>query len=908
MPKQSYQKILKSEVDVRFPAFQQGFNQRWFASNCEAVYLCFTAAGAAEALDDALASYGNGIKIKSGGHCYENFVFSSETKAILDVTAMTESGYDPDLGYFLSSGDTNWGAFKVLFRNYGKVLPAGSCYSVGLGGHISGGGDGILSRMYGLTIDWLSGVEVVVKDEANQPAKVKYVSSESEGDDYDLYWAHTGGGGGNFGVITKYYFKELPDSPKGAIISTLSFSWDDLTAIRIGLILDWYVTFAAQDYNWRTSCKFQMMHKSAGYMKLLIHSAYFTDDEKEQSRLYHYQLESELESICPHVPATSYSAGHAGVWSIPAGPRAKLTSMKDAVSEQTGDYTYYEAVQTMNSSGPNQRGKYKSAYMAKKFPDAQIQQIFKHLQIIPDGLTAEAMTQSLLQVDTFGGQINTVPSDATAIAQRSYLVKLQYQTYWLSQEDDPHHLEWIRTFYEQMYQPYGGTPNPDPLHDPEGLFEGCYYNYPDVDLNQYGGIDGALWLYFLDNYKNNPRNLVKVKKRWDPNNYFHSLQSIPVIADPVPSIVKNLYGTIEGVEISEYVMNSGNNMEVKIITYGGTITSVKVPDHEGKIANIVLGFKNLDDYVSKNNGPHFGSIIGRYANRIANGVFELNGIFYCLDINDGVNSIHGGCNGFGTKVWTAKNVTTDANSVSLELNYLSPAGDGWTGKAPNHACKPFYRHGFPGNLDTTVTYTLTNKNQLIIDYKATTDEPTVLNLTNHTYWNLAGEGSGTILDSIVTINSAQFTPVDSNQIPIGIVESVVETPFDFQKPKPAGQDVRADVLQLIYCRGYDQNWVLPAMSGQPEHAVKLAATVSDPTSLRVLKIFTNQPGLQFYTGNSLDGTLYGTSNHEYRQSDGLALETQHYPNSPNQPNFPSTLLNPGETFTSRTIFDLGCGQ
>lgn len=536
MSQPNFQKIIKSESDVRFPSFQQGFNQRWFASNCEAVYLCFTADEVAKALDDALASYGGGIKIKSGGHCYENFVFSDETKAILDVTPMTESGYDPELGYFLSSGDTNWGAFKTLFRNYGKVLPAGSCYSVGLGGHISGGGYGLLSRLYGLTVDWLTGVEVVVKDEADRPAKVKYVSRESTGDDYDLYWAHTGGGGGNFGVITKYYFKELPDSPKGVIITTLSFSWEDLTAERLGQILDWFVDFAARSDNWRTFGIFSMVHKSAGEMKLLIHTAYFTDEQKKQSRSYHYQLERELDEICPHTPASSSLAGPPGFWSIPPAPRAKLTCMKDAEDEQTGDYTYYEAVQTMNSSGPNRRGKYKSAYMVKKFPAAQIQLIFQHLQAVPDGLVAEDMKQSLLQVDTYGGQINTIPSDATALAQRSSLIKLQYQTYWLSPNNDPYHLQWIRAFYEEMYQPYGGTPNPDRSRDPEGLFQGCYYNYPDIDLNQYGGRDGALWLYFLDNYKNNPRNLSKVKKRWNPNNYFQSLQSIPVVADSTPNV------------------------------------------------------------------------------------------------------------------------------------------------------------------------------------------------------------------------------------------------------------------------------------------------------------------------------------------------------------------------------------
>ncbi|NER39533.1 MAG: FAD-binding protein [Oscillatoria sp. SIO1A7] len=525
-----YKKILKSEADVRFPSFQQGFNQRWFSSNCQAVYLCHDAQGTAAALDDAIASYSDigSVKIKSGGHCYENFVFNEDTAAILDVTPMDEAGLDPDLGYYLGSGGTNWGAFKALFRDYGKVLPAGSCYSVGLGGHICGGGDGILSRLYGLTVDWLTGVDIVVKDDANLPAKVKYVSCDSVGDDYDLYWSATGGGGGNFGVITRYYFKTLPDSPKGAIISSVSISWDGLTPEILKNVLDWYVDFAAQEDNWRTSLKFQMMHKSAGELRMTIQSSYFNEEQRIQSKVYVHQLENELEQITGNSllkRVASTLAGHAGWWSVPPAPRNFNTREQDAITESTGDYTYYEAEQTLNSSGPNQRGKYKSAYQRKRFPTEQIQIIYNRLQVIPNGLTADDMKQSLLQVDTFAGKINTVSPTATAIAQRSYLVKLQYQTYWLDKSQDEEHLSWIRGFYEEMYAPYGGIPNPDPAI---GLFEGCYYNYPDVDLNAYGGRDGALTLYFLDNYEKNPRNLVKIKRRWDPNNFFHNAQSIPV--------------------------------------------------------------------------------------------------------------------------------------------------------------------------------------------------------------------------------------------------------------------------------------------------------------------------------------------------------------------------------------------
>ena len=519
MTKTPYKKITKCDGDLRFFSMQQGFNQRWFASNCEAVYLCYTAEGTAQALDDALASYGGGIKIKSGGHCYEDFVFSDDAKAILDVTPMSETGFDDVRGYYLGSGGTNWSAFKSLFRDFGKVLPSGSCYSVGLGGHISGGGTGILSRLYGMTVDWLSGVEVVVKDQADQPARVIYVSKDSQGDEFDLYWAHTGGGCGNFGIITRYYFADLPDTPQGAIISTISFDWQDLNPIRLGKILDWYVDFASQSDNWHTSGKFQLMHKSAGEMRLLLHSAYYSEDEKNTAKCYQETLREQLKNICKYRIGSSSMAGHASLWAIAPATEAQ--------SSEIGDYSFYEAVQTMNSSGPNQRGKYKSAYVRKRFPPEQIKIMFKHLSSTPPELDPDDMKQSLLQIDTFGGAINKVSPTKTAIAQRSYVVKLQYQTYWLAKQQDCFHLKWIRDFYQDMYKDFGGTP--DPAKDPDGLVEGCYYNYPDVDLNNYGGKDGALWLYFLDNFRNNPRNLVKIKGRWDPNNYFHSKQSIPVV-------------------------------------------------------------------------------------------------------------------------------------------------------------------------------------------------------------------------------------------------------------------------------------------------------------------------------------------------------------------------------------------
>jgi aldose 1-epimerase len=294
-------------------------------------------------------------------------------------------------------------------------------------------------------------------------------------------------------------------------------------------------------------------------------------------------------------------------------------------------------------------------------------------------------------------------------------------------------------------------------------------------------------------------------------------------------------------------------------------------------------------------------------------VFTLNGITYCLDANNGVNSLHGGAKGFDKQVWTVTKVINNKKAVGIELHYLSPAGDGWTGLG-NPACPAGAAHGYPGNLDTLVTYTLNNQNQIVIDYKATTDASTIVNLTNHSYWNLAGEGTGTIYDHLLRLNADKFTPVDSTLIPTGAIPPVAGTVFDFQKAKPVADGIRSDDQQIVFGRGFDHNWVLvqrPSYyesSGGKGKALNLAATLSDPDSGRVLKIWTDQPGIQFYSGNFLDGTLYGTSNHSYRQGDGLALETQHFPDSPNHANFPSTVLNPGDTYKSETIFDLSTNR
>jgi aldose 1-epimerase len=377
-----------------------------------------------------------------------------------------------------------------------------------------------------------------------------------------------------------------------------------------------------------------------------------------------------------------------------------------------------------------------------------------------------------------------------------------------------------------------------------------------------------------------------------------------LMAKPGPgTITSELYGTTQGgQDVYEYTLTNGNKnpMEVKIITYGGIITSIKAADRKKEMANVALGFDNLLDYETKN--PYFGCITGRYANRIALGRFSIDGTTYCLDINNDPNSLHGGFVGFDKKVWEVTQAEVGPDGVVLQLYYLSEAGEGYEGDTCADG-----EPGYPGNLDVYVTYTLNNDNQIVMDYVATTDAPTVVNLTNHTYWNLAGEGEGDINDHILMLAADRYTPVDPTLIPTGDIAPVAGTPFDFQMPKPIADGIRSDHEQIVIGRGFDHNWVLSRESPD-DTSMMLAASLYEPGSGRVLNVWTTEPGIQFYAGNFLDGTLYGTSHRAYRQGDGLALETQHYPDSPNQPGFPSTVLRPGETYETTTIFEMAVHQ
>ena len=350
----------------------------------------------------------------------------------------------------------------------------------------------------------------------------------------------------------------------------------------------------------------------------------------------------------------------------------------------------------------------------------------------------------------------------------------------------------------------------------------------------------------------------------------------------MPNMTRAPFGkTADGEVVEAFTLKNTNGIEVTAITYGGIITSLRVPDRNGAIGDIVLGFDAIDGYLKGH--PFFGAIIGRYGNRIAKGRFSIDKQTYTLATNNGPNHLHGGIRGFDKHVWQAEIL----NENSLRFSRVSPDGE----------------EGYPGTLQVQVIYSLTNYNEFIVDYSASTDQPTHVNLTQHSYFNLAGAGAD-VLGHELMIDADRYTPVTSELIPTGELAPVEGTPFDFRKPTAIGARINAAHPQIKNGQGYDHNWVL----NREGPGLELAARVLEPSSGRTMEVATTEPGMQFYAGNFLDGTIVGKGGHKYGRRSGFCLETQHYPDSPNQPDFPSTLLRPGSTYSSRTVFKFGVSK
>ena len=495
---------------------RQGFNRRWFASELSTVYVPSTAQDVVACLEAAIAAHGRNVKVVSGRHCYEDFVYNDATTAIIDMSALNQAGWDRErASYFVDAGCDNWSAYRALLNAFGRTLPDGSCASVGAGGHISGGGYGLLSREHGLSIDHVTAIDIVTWDAATQRASLRHISeASSDSAERDLFWAARGAGGGNFGIIVRFYFADPPLAPSYASLWTVDWDWSAMTPRRFERLLVEYADWVAQMPG-RHFSLLKLQHVAAGRISMILQVA--------------SRPGADLEAHLTEAGST-----------VTAAQRRFRSAGPVAVGRQSVQHlTFLESIWTLNGNGPNQFGKYKSSYLTGAMPADQVAATYHWLRTCPPGVALSDMAQSLVQVDSYGGAINRVAPTATAVPQRSSLLKLQFQTYWnnasrVGQADQGHaavqeaaHLEWIRGLYAETYARYGGVP--DPARDPSGLVDGCYYNYPDSDLGTHadGRIDRALTLYFGDNYRNNGRNLVAVKRRWDPSNVFNHAQSIP---------------------------------------------------------------------------------------------------------------------------------------------------------------------------------------------------------------------------------------------------------------------------------------------------------------------------------------------------------------------------------------------
>jgi FAD/FMN-containing dehydrogenase len=523
------QGITVTGIDDRYAAMCRGFNQRW-TSHPDYIKVVRSTDDVIGALNEALNSGRTRITVRSGGHCYENFVAGPGVQVIIDMGQMDRVHYDPGMdAYCVEAGSTNWHNYTHLYRETGRTLPAGSCYSVGAGGHICGGGYGLLSRQHGLTVDYLYAVEVVVvrrEPHGDYEAEAVIARSDDDGDLHELWWAHTGGGGGNFGVITRYWFKDLPRPPINVWLSAVAWDWKDMTYDGFARLVGNFGRFCADnsDAGSEYADLFSMLkltHRKAGKIGLIT-QVDATNPAAGRDR---------LDAFLAHIED---GAGlERAELDVGLGEHPQIRGMHD----EPRLMPWIEATQTLNGSGDNRRGKYKSAYMRKPFPDDQIQVIWNFLSNTRDDSdlpgapydnTKYENAEALIQVDTYGCAINAVGAHDTAMAQRDSIMKLQYQTYWTDPAEDSVHERWIRELYRRVYRASGGVPVPVSAKgaiEAGAVTDGCYINYPDRDLSSdEWNTSEVPWyrLYYGDNYD----RLLRAKRTWDPHNVFQHDQSI----------------------------------------------------------------------------------------------------------------------------------------------------------------------------------------------------------------------------------------------------------------------------------------------------------------------------------------------------------------------------------------------
>ncbi len=507
------------------PSFQsltQGFNGRWSAPNARQIYLPLTEPGVASATERIFdEGYGRHFKVRGGAHCYEDFVFNPGVEAILDLSLLNTVGFDGERGVFYAQGGANNFDLQHALIRFGKTLPAGSCPTVGLGGHVCGGGYGVLSPLYGLTVDWLTRVSLVHLRHGHPDAI--QVGVESTGAEADLFWAHTGGGGGNFGVITRYEFADLPEAPLSADVQIYAWNWSLVKRRGPGFlarIVRFFESLSAT-LGPQAFVILKLTHFDSGQIQLLVQNVHLAG---EVATRHVGQGDGFKQLLAQALTSHGLDETASSIKSVAGHP----SPFKPKSSQH---FTWWEAITFYGASGGPMNGKYKSAYMRQSFTDEDIRTIYRHLtrKMRDKGGRPVSMRDSLLQVDSYSGKINTIAREATAVWQRDSIYKLQYQTYWPieragegARPTGDLNLKWIRDFYADIYSATHGIP--DPAADATGQLDGCYINYPDVDLNQYG-LQKALQLY----YGGHLDRLMRAKTTWDPLNYFNHAQSIPLV-------------------------------------------------------------------------------------------------------------------------------------------------------------------------------------------------------------------------------------------------------------------------------------------------------------------------------------------------------------------------------------------